>query len=89
MALLWNRKKETHLCVHQAQEFEESASRGEQSVEAKQSGNRAREAGVIEVDPSAGNDIAPPATKDAKGRCQTCRQEKLAARKYRWRIIAG
>lgn len=27
--------------------------------------------------------------KDAKGRCQICRQEQLAARKYRIRLIAG
>jgi hypothetical protein len=89
MAFLWNRKKQIQLCVHQAQESEESTSKGEQGVEVKQSGSRVPAAGVVEVDPGAGIEISPPATKDSKGRCQTCRQEKLAARRYRWRIIAG
>jgi hypothetical protein len=89
MAFLWNHKKETHLCVHQAQESEESTTKGEQGVEVKRSGSQVPQAGVVEVDSNGGNDVALTTTKDAKGRCQTCRQEKLAARRYRWRIIAG
>jgi hypothetical protein len=27
--------------------------------------------------------------QDAKGRCHICRQEHIAARKYRWRVIIG
>ena len=26
---------------------------------------------------------------DAKGRCVSCRQDKRAARKYRWKVIGG
>ena len=91
MGLLWNRKKETRLCVHLAQESEESTSKGEQSVEIKQSPSQVPQVDAVEVDLRPDNDIptAPSATKDSKGRCQTCRQEKLAARRYRWRIIAG
>jgi hypothetical protein len=31
----------------------------------------------------------PSAQTDEKGRCVICRQEQIAARKYRWRLIIG
>jgi len=32
---------------------------------------------------------APTVQDDAKGKCTTCREEKSAARRYRWKVIGG
>lgn len=43
--------------------------------------------GHVEEPPSSPETVV--ASTDAKGRCTICRQEQLAARNYRWKLIIG
>ena len=87
MSLLWGEyksRKKVHHCIHDEQSIQP-----EQEVPALEVTSRQPVATAdAHVDSSAVND-AEPIARDSKGRCLTCRQEQLAARKYRNRLIIG
>lgn len=94
MSLLWggfkSRDKTRH-CIHQERSAQLVEPQEEPILEAKQPPNQAATAHAVDVNPSGvdkGNNVQPIA-RDSKGRCQICRQEQLAARRYRMRLIIG
>jgi len=73
-------KEEKPLCIHQVQQHAEALT-----------AHHVVEPAIVATD-TEGSDTALGHTlsqNDAKGRCQICRQEQVAARNYRIRIIIG
>lgn len=89
MGLIFNRQKEKKQksCVH-TQTAPVLDQRGQSTEEAKESAGGIPLTDIVEVDTIASNEKPP--TKDVtEERCQICREEQLAARRYRIRLILG
>jgi hypothetical protein len=88
MSLFWGRFKsrdKTHHCIHEHQSTQPEEPIEEPILETTT--QLPTYVGAAEVNASGVE--ALPIARDSKGRCQLCRQEQLAARGYRIRLITG
>ena len=88
MAFIWRQKKEVGPCVHQLQG---PPTADVPTVEDKTSPNQVLHNNVTEVNTTNDREqhSVLPGVRDSKGRCQLCRSEQLAARRYRTRLVIG
>jgi hypothetical protein len=91
MSLFWGGFKsrdKTHHCIHEHQSAQPEEPVEEPILEAtNQPPDYVGAGNAPEVNPSGGQVQA--IARDSKGRCQLCRKEQLAARRYRVRLIIG
>jgi hypothetical protein len=97
MSIFWggfkSRRKTQH-CIHEYQSRQPEEPSEEPILETtNQLPHHVETATTLEVKPSDATEVnpsvTPPIARDSKGRCQICRNEQLAARKYRIRLIIG
>lgn len=93
-SILWgnfNRRDKILHCIHEEQRTQQPEPQEEPIVDNKQSLDHVAQDVIIHVDPSGvdGDPNVQSVARDSKGRCLMCRQEQLAARRYRIRLIIG
>lgn len=87
-------RRKTQHCIHEYQGRQPEEPSEEPIFETTNQLPPHVEAGTtLEVKPSDATEVNPsvtqPIARDSKGRCQICRNEQLAARRYRIRLIIG
>ncbi len=87
-------RRKTQHCIHEYQGRQpEEPSEGPMLETTNQLPRHMEAATSLEVNPSDATEANPsvtqPIARDSKGRCQICRNEQLAARRYRIRLIVG